>query len=209
MFTVKEIGDAILDGDLSNIEAIIKRALDKHSPDEIINNGIIKGMSAVGEKFKNGEYFLPEVMISAETVHKAFDILKPMLENCDYESKGGVVFGTVKGDLHDIGKNFVAMMLVGAGFEVIDLGIDVPAERFADAIVEHNPKLLCMSSLLTTTMHEMKEVITWLEEKKLRDKVKVMVGGAPVTEEYAREISADGYASNAAEAVERANELAK
>ncbi len=101
------------------------------------------------------------------------------------------------------------MMLVGAGFEVIDLGIDVPAERFADAIVEHNPKLLCMSSLLTTTMHEMKEVITWLEEKKLRDKVKVMVGGAPVTEEYAREISADGYASNAAEAVERANELAK
>lgn len=209
MTLLKKIADAVLDGDLNNIEDMIKEALDKYSPNEIIDNGLIKGMDVVGIKFKNGEYFLPEVIISAETMHKAFDILKPLLENSGYESKGSVVFGTVRGDLHDIGKNLVSMMLVGAGFDVLDLGIDVPPEKFADAVAEHQPRLLCISALLTTTMPEMEVVIAWLKEKELRDKVKVMVGGAPVTEEYAKEIGADGYASNAAEAVEKAKELVK
>ena len=172
MSLLKKIGDAVLDGDLNNIEAMIKEALEKHSSDEIIKTGLIQGMNVVGEKFKNNEYFLPEVIISAETMHKAFDILKPSLENSNYESKGKVVIGTVRGDLHDIGKNLVSMMLIGAGFDVMDLGIDVSPEKFADAITEHEPKLLCVSALLTTTMQEMKVVIAYLKENELEKKSK-------------------------------------
>ncbi len=180
-----------------------------YSPDEIINNGLIKGMDIVGKKFKDGDYFLPEVMISSETMHKALKIIKPLLEDSDYESEGRIIIGTVRGDLHDIGKNLVSMMLVGAGFDVVDLGIDVSPNKFSDAVVEHKPKLLCMSALLTTTMPEMEVVISKLKELDLRHKVKVMVGGAPVTQKYAEKIGSDGYAVNAAEAVEKAKILIK
>ena len=204
---LEKISIDVLNGNLNAIENTVVEALKKHRPEEIINDGLIKGMRIVGEKFKNGEYFLPEVMVSAETMHKALELLRPKLENGDYKSKCSVVFGTVRGDLHDIGKNLVAMMFVGAGFDVIDLGIDVTPDKFAEAISEHEPRLLCLSALLTTTMPEMEVVISMLEERKLRNRIKVMIGGAPVTQKYADNIGADGYAPNAAEAVDKANFL--
>lgn len=204
---LEKISNDVLNGNLNAIENTVVEALKTHRPEEIINDGLIKGMRIVGEKFKNGEYFLPEVMVSAETMHKALDLLRPKLENSDYKSKCSVVFGTVRGDLHDIGKNLVAMMFVGAGFDVIDLGIDVTPDKFAEAISEHKPRLLCLSALLTTTMPEMGVVISALEEKQLRNRVKVMIGGAPVTQKYADQIGADGYAPDAAEAVDKANSL--
>ena len=204
---LEKISIDVLNGNLNAIENTVVEALKKHRPEEIINDGLIKGMRIVGEKFKNGEYFLPEVMVSAETMHKALELLRPKLENGDYKSKCSVVFGTVRGDLHDIGKNLVAMMFVGAGFDVIDLGIDVTPDKFAEAISEHEPRLLCLSALLTTTMPEMEVVISMLEERKLRNRIKVMIGGAPVTQKYADKIGADGYAPNAAEAVDKANFL--
>jgi 5-methyltetrahydrofolate--homocysteine methyltransferase len=204
---LEKVSNDVLNGNLNSIENTVEEALKKHLPGEIINDGLIKGMGIVGEKFKNGEYFLPEVMVSAETMHKALELLRPKLENSDYKSKCSIVFGTVRGDLHDIGKNLVAMMFVGAGFEVIDLGMDVAPDKFAETISDHKPRLLCLSALLTTTMPEMEVVISTLEEKKLRNDVKVMVGGAPVTQEYADKIGADGYAPNAAEAVSKANSL--
>lgn len=204
---LEKISIDVLNGNLNAIENTVVEALKKHRPEEIINDGLIKGMRIVGEKFKNGEYFLPEVMVSAETMHKALELLRPKLENGDYKSKCSVVFGTVRGDLHDIGKNLVAMMFVGAGFDVIDLGIDVTPDKFVEAISKHEPRLLCLSALLTTTMPEMTAVISMLEERKLRNRIKVMIGGAPVTQKYADKIGADGYAPNAAEAVDKANSL--
>jgi 5-methyltetrahydrofolate--homocysteine methyltransferase len=204
---LEKISIDVLNGNLNAIENTVVEALKKHRPEEIINDGLIKGMRIVGEKFKNGEYFLPEVMVSAETMHKALELLRPKLENGDYKSKCSVVFGTVRGDLHDIGKNLVAMMFVGAGFDVIDLGIDVTPDKFAEAISKYEPRLLCLSALLTTTMPEMTAVISMLEERKLRNRIKVMIGGAPITQKYADKIGADGYAPNAAEAVDKANSL--
>jgi 5-methyltetrahydrofolate--homocysteine methyltransferase len=161
----------------------------------------------VGEKFKNGEYFVPEVLVAARAMKAAMELLRPLLAASDVEPIGTVVIGTVRGDLHDIGKNLVAMMLEGAGFRVVDLGVDVPAEKFIEAAREHNAEIVGMSALLTTTMTYMPEVIKALEAEGIRNRVKVIVGGAPVTQEWADQIGADGYAPDAASAVDKCKEL--
>lgn len=205
---LKEISEAVIRGDAQKTKHLIEKALQEGiSPQEIINNGLIAGMNVVGVKFKNNEYYIPEVLISARAMHAGMDVIKSKIVEEEIPTIGSMVLGTVKGDLHDIGKNLVKMMLEGAGFKVIDLGIDVPAEKFVEAIREHNPQLVGMSALLTTTMVMMKDIIEVLRKENLREKVKIMVGGAPLTEEYAKEIGADGYAPDAASAVDKAKEL--
>ncbi|HEX16246.1 MAG TPA: cobalamin-binding protein, partial [Deltaproteobacteria bacterium] len=167
-----------------------------------LNEALIPAMEIVGREYEEGERYVPEMLISAEAMKAAMGVLRPRLVETGVRLKGKVVIGTVEGDLHDIGKNLVAMMLEGAGFEVIDLGVEVTAERFVQAVREHKPDVLGMSALLTTTMIHMPEVIEALKEAGLREEVKVIVGGAPVTQEYAEKIGADGYAPDAASAVE-------
>jgi len=176
--------------------------------DEILNNGLMPGMDHVGVEFKAGNMFVPEVLRSAKAMQEAMDIIRPMLAESGAESVGKVLLGTVKGDLHDIGKNLVGMMCEGAGFEVVDLGKDVEPEAFVEAVKEHKPNILGMSALLTTTMRSMERTIKALEEAGVRDTVKVMIGGAPVTQDFAEQIGADGYAANAASASEMAKQYA-
>ncbi len=176
-------------------------------PETIINEGLIAGMNVVGEKFKNNEFYVPEVLIAARAMHAGMDLVKPLLTETGVEPIGRVALGTVKGDLHDIGKNLVQMMLEGAGFDIYDLGVDVPAEKFVETAQSENCSIIAMSALLTTTMPAMADTIKALEEAGLRDKIKVMIGGAPVTQNYADEIGADGYAPDAASAVDKAKEL--
>ena len=176
-------------------------------PAKILAEALIPAMDVVGEEYEEGKRYVPEMLVSAEAMKAAMKILRPLLIGSKVEPKGKVVIGTVEGDLHDIGKNLVAMMLEGAGFEVHDLGTEVTAERFVEAVREHDADLVGMSALLTTTMVHMPEVIKALEEAGLRSRVKVMVGGAPVTEEYAQEIGADGYGADAAAAVKLAQRL--
>ena len=171
-------------------------------PQKILNESLIAGMNVVGEKFKNNEFYVPEVLIAARAMHAALDVLKPKLAETGVEPIGKVAIGTVKGDLHDIGKNLVAMMLEGAGFVIIDLGNDVPAEEFVQAAEKNGAHVIGMSALLTTTMHVMKDTIQLLKEKNLDGKVKTMVGGAPVTSAFANDIGADGYGDDAATAVD-------
>jgi 5-methyltetrahydrofolate--homocysteine methyltransferase len=178
------------------------------APGEILNGGLIAGMDEVGKDFKAGDLFVPEVLIAARAMQAGMNILRPLLAEGDIPSAGKYVIGTVKGDLHDIGKNLVRMMLEGAGFETIDLGTDVGPADFVAAVREHQPVLMGMSALLTTTMVNMKTTIEALEEAGLRDTVKVMIGGAPVTTAFAEEIGADAYAPDAASAVDTARELA-
>lgn len=174
-----------------------------------MNDALIQAMSVVGEKFKNNEIYVPEVLIAARAMKAALEVLKPILTETGVKPIGKVVIGTVKGDLHDIGKNLVAMMMTGAGLEVIDLGVDVAPEKFCEAVKNHNPQIVAMSALLTTTMPNMKTTIEKLQEQGLRDKVKVIVGGAPVTESFAKSIGADGYAPDAASAAELAKKFVK
>ena len=176
--------------------------------DEILNNGLMPGMDHVGVEFKAGNMFVPEVLRSAKAMQEAMDIIRPMLAESGAEPVGKVLLGTVKGDLHDIGKNLVGMMCEGAGFEVVDLGKDVEPEAFVEAVKEHKPNILGMSALLTTTMRSMERTIKALEEAGVRDTVKVMIGGAPVTQDFAEQIGADGYAANAASASEMAKQYA-
>jgi 5-methyltetrahydrofolate--homocysteine methyltransferase len=164
-------------------------------------------MNEVGRRFKNNEFYVPEVLIAARAMHAAMDVLKPLLAASDVQPVGTVVIGTVKGDLHDIGKNLVAMMLEGGGFNVIDLGVDVSPEKFLQAVREHKPNIVGLSALLTTTMPAMKTTIEALKEAGVRDQVKVIIGGAPVTQRFADEIGADGYAPDAASAVDVARQL--
>ncbi|MCX8170172.1 MAG: corrinoid protein [Candidatus Methanomethyliaceae archaeon] len=173
------------------------------NPQEIISNSIVRGLEIIGEKFEKGEYFLSELIAAGEISKQIISILSPILRASGASEKklGRVVIGTVRGDIHDIGKNIVAMLLDIAGFEVIDLGADVPPEKFVDAILTHNPDIVAMSALLTVTMPEMKCVIEELKKENLRERVKVIIGGAPVTREYAEEIGADGYGENAFEGV--------
>ena len=175
--------------------------------EEVLNKALIPAMNVVGEQYERGERYIPEMLLSAQAMKGAMEKLRPFLVKGGVKLKGKVVIGTVEGDLHDIGKNLVSMMLEGAGFEVHDLGTDVPASRFIEAIKEHDADLVGMSALLTTTMVHMPEVIKALEENGLRDRVKVMIGGAPVTQGYADEIGADGYAPDAASAVKLAERL--
>jgi 5-methyltetrahydrofolate--homocysteine methyltransferase len=205
---LKEISEALLVGNAAKVKELVEKALGEGiSPKDIIQQGLIPGMNVVGTKFKNNEYYVPEVLIAARAMHAGLDIVKPLLADSGIEPTGRVAIGTVKGDLHDIGKNLVAMMLEGAGFEVNDLGIDVTADKFVEAAKDGSAEVIAMSALLTTTMPSMADTIKALEAAGLRDKVKVMIGGAPVTQNYADEIGADGYSSDAASAVDKAKEL--
>lgn len=174
---------------------------------EILNEGLIAGMSTVGDRFKSGDCFVPEMLVAARAMQSALNILRPVLVDTGVEPVGTVVLGTVRGDLHDIGKNLTSMFLEGAGFNVVDLGVDVSAEQFIAAIKEHKAELLGMSALLTTTMTYTADVIKALEEANIRDRVKVIVGGAPITEEWARQIGADAFALDAASGADRCKEL--
>ena len=210
MVDLKELSDAIFQGDVSKVKEITLRALqEKKEPKEILEQGLIKGMKVVGIKFKNNEIFLPEVLLASRAMYGGMELLQPELIKSGVKAVGKVIIGTAKGDLHDIGKNLVAMMLRGGGFEVIDLGIDVTPEKYLKASHEHQPDILGISALLTTTMSSMMDVITILKKASLRSKIKVMVGGAPVTQEFADEIGAEGYAPDAASAVDKARELLK
>jgi 5-methyltetrahydrofolate--homocysteine methyltransferase len=177
------------------------------SPNDIINKGLIAGMEGIAVRFKNNEIFVPEVMLAAKAMQAGLTILKPLLAESEHEPIGRVIIGTVKGDQHDIGKNLVAMMLEGAGFEVVDLGSNVTIERFLNAIKDNKPQILALSALLTTTMPEMASLIARLENENLRKEVKIMIGGAPVSQSYADKIGADGYAADAGKAVEVAKSL--
>lgn len=204
----EEIRDYLLAGDAANVAKLVNLCLDKDIPvKDILNKALKAGMDIVGKKFKSNQIYIPEVLISAKAMQKGFNILGPYLIKAGVKSTGRIVIGTVKGDLHDIGKNLVAMMLKGAGFEVIDLGIDVAPERFVDIAQETGAEVIAMSSLLTTTLSSMKDTIVILSQRDLQTKIKTLIGGAPVTEEFAKNICADGYGENASTAVDVAKEL--
>ena len=205
MVNLDVISEALQRGDAEKVEELVKKSLEENlTPKKILEDGLIKGMGIIGAKFKKNEVYVPEVLIAARAMHAGMNILKPKLIETGVENIGIVAIGTVKGDLHDIGKNLVKMMLEGAGFEVIDLGIDVSADKFVEAVKEHKPNIIAMSALLTTTMVNMPEVIKALEAAGLREKVKIMIGGAPITQNYADQIGADGYSPDAASAVDNA-----
>ncbi len=204
---LKQIAEQLYEGEDEEVASLVQKALDEGmAPNTVLQDGLIAGMDVVGVDFKAGDLFVPEVLIAARAMSAGMSVLRPLLAEGDISSKGTYVIGTVKGDLHDIGKNLVKMMIEGAGFETIDLGVDVEAETFVSAVREHNPDVLGMSALLTTTMSQMKKVIEALTEAGLRDKVKIMVGGAPLTAEFAKDIGADSYAPDAASAVDTAKE---
>jgi 5-methyltetrahydrofolate--homocysteine methyltransferase len=205
---LQEIATHLYNGDQEEVAQLVQQGLDEGmAAAELLQSGLIAGMDEVGKDFKAGELFVPEVLIAARAMHAGMNILRPLLTESDAPSAGKYVIGTVKGDLHDIGKNLVRMMLEGAGFEAIDLGTDVDADAFVAAVREHKPKFVGMSALLTTTMVNMRSIIEALEEAGLRESVKIMVGGAPVTAAYAKEIGADAYAPDAASAVDSARAL--
>jgi len=190
-------------GKTDEVKKLTQEALDGgESPEAILKQGLIQAMEQIGVRFKNGDIYIPEVLIAARAMHAGMAVLKPILSKSNTSMVGKIVIGTVKGDLHDIGKNLVIMMLEGGGFEVVDLGVDVPPEKFMRSIDEHHPQVVAMSALLTTTLKEMKNTIDALKQAGLKDRVKTIVGGAPLTERFAREIGADGYASDAASAVD-------
>ena len=208
MFDAKLIVDALVEYDQSRVLELVQDALDQGiAAKEILNQGLIAGMGVVGEKMENEEMFIPEVLMAAKSMSSALEILKPLLADEDMTAMGKVIIGTVKGDLHDIGKNLVAMMLESAGFEVYNLGVDISPDKFVDEINGKNAELVCLSALLTTTMPMMKQTIDALVESGLRTRVKIMVGGAPVTKDYANEIGADGYAPDAGSATKLAKAL--
>lgn len=203
-----EIKSKIIDMDIENVVKLTQKALDEGlSAPEILNQALIPAMKVVGDEYERGERFIPEMLFSANSMKKAMDLLRPLLVKSGIKMKGKVVIGTVKDDIHDIGLNLVAMMLEGAGFDVYNLGTDVPSEEFVEAVKEHEADLVGMSALLATTMPNMTNVIEALSENGLRDKVKVMIGGAPVSQDYADEIGADGYGPDAFSAVRLAERL--
>lgn len=205
---IQGIFNAVLEGNTGRIEDLMQKALKaKIAPSDILNKGMIAAMGEVGDRFERGEYYVPEMLIAARAMNRGLSILKPHLQESEVVSKGKVVIGTVKGDLHDIGKNLVGIMLEGAGFELIDLGNDVSAQEFVEAVRENKADVVAMSALLTTTMSGMEVVINALDEVGMRDQVKIMVGGAPITDDYASEIGADGFAPDASRAVKLAREL--
>lgn len=208
MSDMKIIIDNILKGDEDKVKLLTLEALSKgEKASEILNNGLIAGMDIVGEKMEAEDMFIPEVLMSAKAMSAGLEVLKPHLAEDESNGRGKVVIGTVQGDLHDIGKNLVKMLIEGAGFEVIDLGTNVETEKFISTAKENNADIIALSALLTTTMPVMKDIVDGLESAGIRDKVKVLVGGAPVTEEYAKEIGADGYGSDAGSAVRIAKSL--
>lgn len=210
MADMQSLMNSILEGDENKTKLLVLEAINSgEKAGEIMNKGMIAAMDIVGEKMEAEEMFIPEVLMSANAMSAGVEILRPHLTADEAMNSGTAVIGSVRGDLHDIGKNLVKMLLEGAGFEVIDLGTNVESKQFLSAVQDHNAKLVGMSALLTTTMPVMKEVIDLLSDNKLRDSVKVIVGGAPVTEEYSREIGADGYGADAGSAVRIAKALLK
>lgn len=205
---LQDINQALQRGDVNGVKQGVQEALDNNlEPRQILVDGLLSAMEVIGVKFKNNEVFVPEVLIAARAMNAGMELLEPKLVETGVKPIGNVVLGTVKGDLHDIGKNLVRMMFEGVGLTVFDLGVDVSAEKFVEAIQEHDPEIVGLSALLTTTMGEMKKVIQAIEDAGLRDKVRIMVGGAPVTSKFAQEIGADLYAKDAAEASFEAKKL--
>ena len=205
---LQTLADYIIKGKKNPAVELTQQAIDEGvNPQAIISDGLIAGMAVVGEKFKNNEFYVPEVLIAARAMTASMAILQPQLTKAGIKPVGTVVIGTVKGDLHDIGKNLVAMMLKGNGFQVVDLGVDVSPEKFIDAAHESKAELIALSALLTTTMPAMQQTIAALEASGARSNFKVMIGGAPVTQKYSDEIGADGYSPDAASAVDLAKSL--
>jgi len=205
---IAEIKETVVAGKHNDIEALVEKSLHQGlSADDLINNALIAAMDTVGSRFAKGDIFVPEMLVSAMTMKKGLEIVKPLLQESASQSKGKIILCTVKGDLHDIGKNLVAMMMEGAGFEVIDLGVDATVDTVLQKVNEIQPDILGLSALLTTTMPEMKKVIEELNNKGVRDRIKVMVGGAPLSHEFAQTIGADAFGKDAAEAVAIARRL--
>ena len=205
---LKALAQAILEGKRNDAVELTQKLIEAGvTPKQILDEGLIAGMSVAGEKFKNGEYFVPEILVAARAMKASMELLRPLLVATDVQPVGTMVIGTVRGDLHDIGKNLVAMMVEGAGFRVVDLGVDVTADKFVAAAREHNAQIVGMSALLTTTMTYIPEVIRAFDAEGLRPQVKLIVGGAPVTQEWTNQIGADAYAPDAATAVDKCKEL--
>lgn len=205
-----QISNAVIEGRVKDIPSLTNTALSSGlTAKDILDKGLMPGMDVIGAEFKKGKKFVPEVLLSARTMQASLGILKPLLAQAGEKMAGKVIIGTVKGDLHDIGKSLVGMMLEGAGFEVVDLGKDVPPEKFVDAVKKEKPDIVAMSALLTTTMRSMGHTMTALKEAGLRETVKIMMGGAPVTVDFAKQIGADGYGANAPAAVELAKKFIK
>lgn len=207
MALLEEISEVMQKGNAPKVRELVTQGVDEGIGAEDLLGALIGGMNIIGVKFKNNEVFVPEVLVAARAMNAGLDVVKPMLEDSGVEPVGKVIIGTVAGDMHDIGKNLVRMMLVGAGFDVVDLGTDVKPEQFVEKVSSENPNIVAMSALLTTTMPNMKAVIAALEQAGVRDQVKVMIGGAPITDNFAREIGADCYTPDAASAAEAALEL--
>jgi len=209
MADYEALKEAVIEGNAGRAKELTQQALDEgRGPQEILDSALIPAMDVVGDKFTRQEFYIPEMLIAARAMQAGLALLKPLLAQGESRTKGKVVIGTVKGDLHDIGKNLVAMMLQGGGFEVVDLGADVKPQRFVEAVQQEKPNFVMMSALLTTTMLSMRDTIEALKAAGLRDRVKVGVGGAPVTQRFADEIGADFYAPDATGAVGRAKEWA-
>ena len=208
MADLQAIAEAVISGDRDTVSTLVQEAVNEGTaPEDVINEGLIAGMNVVGVKFKANEFYVPEVLIAARAMHAGMDIVKPLLAESESISRGKIVLGTVKGDLHDIGKNLVGMMLEGGGYDVIDIGVDQAPESFVESAQAQEAQIVALSALLTTTMPAMKDTIDAIVEAGLRDGVKIIVGGAPVTQSFADEIGADGYAADAASAVDLANSL--
>jgi 5-methyltetrahydrofolate--homocysteine methyltransferase len=207
---LKTIKEAVIGGKHGEIKGLVQQALDTGlEPSAIVNDALIAAMDVVGKDFGDGKIFVPEMLVSAVTMKAGLEVVKPHLSGDQNQSRGTIIMATVKGDLHDIGKNLVSMMLEGAGFKVIDLGVDLSVEKLIDQVKVLKPEVLGLSALLTTTMPEMQKVVGELKAQGLRDKIKVMVGGAPVDKVFAEKIGADGYGANATEAVELARRFAR
>ena len=202
MEILTEVAANVEKGDSASVKESVRKAISQNiSAEEILKNGLIKGMESIGKRFKKNEIFIPEVLIATRAMKAGMDIIRPRLTESGYKTRGKIVIGTVKGDLHDIGKNIVSMMLEREGYEIVDLGIDVPKERFIEIIKKENPDIVGMSALLTTTMSYMREVTSAINEEDLKSRTKIIIGGAPITQSYADEIKADGYAADASSAV--------
>ncbi len=208
MSLLDDLQKSVIDGDQNAVPDLVSKALEeKIPPEKILSDGLIAAMTEVGRMFENGEFYVPEMLVSARAMKAGLAVLRPQLASANIKAVGKVIIGTVQGDLHDIGKNLVGMMLEGAGFEVIDLGVDVSPEKYVEAARQVHPDLVGCSALLTTTMPRMKDIVQALQAAGLRDSLKVMIGGAPVTEQYARDIGADFYAPDAASASQRARQM--
>ncbi|KXS40427.1 MAG: methionine synthase [Candidatus Frackibacter sp. T328-2] len=208
MADFEKLSNSVIKGNVEEVTELTQTAIDEGAePTDIIKKGLIGGMKVVGQRFKDGDMFVPEVMMAAKSMKAGVELVNPLLAEGDTSSEGKVLLGTVAGDLHDIGKNLVGMMMESASLEVIDLGTDVDPEEFVEAVKEHEPDVVGMSALLTTTMLEMQNTIELLEEEGLRDSVKIIVGGAPVTPDFAEETGADGWSADAASAKDKALEL--